>query len=614
MITFFQVPNVWSNSNGYYFSRNPIVYKARRQESATALLQNSGGFVSMRFTGNVTSSFSANDVLHLFDVVAGGGAVEFDATVTSAIYDGSTYTNVLTNVAWVSDYAVTSYYFNKTKQITNLKWRTILDDASGTPLSTNYFINTHDANGFFTVDISGVCDSFLTGAIRSPLSYGNTQVYNTTTKFGETVAVVKLNHVEVINNVDQTPTSTTATGVIKGKNEIPNANGGSAYKKLIAPAPSAYWQQGHDFSFNNTGWSPSGIGGSWTYPNNDRVYGICVSSPLGVSNYYRKIFDAPTPSGMKVWKVKIWFKTSANFWGFFDLRTGTDSFSVTIHTTGWLNLAQEKYHYVEKYFTSNVSLQGFSLYSEVNTGDVSVYRISMYEENQASPEYFEPLSLPKRIYDSSIVYSYYSFINQAPSAVPFVEEVFIDGTRGYPMVRQAVVNQMVYDAKVRPASAYDIIQAKHKDAVFHFVGAETVHVPIIDISCYKNPVQLISRNEQGGLIDWLFDGSIDLGFRIVNNKKVRVMKLIAENITADEWEYLAQFIQGGTVYKRNLLDFTSETFESDVRDGVTAFIYNGWKDISDERRTGVIITPKEVFRPIWKDRFSFAIDIELASI
>jgi hypothetical protein len=104
-----------------------------------------------------------------------------------------------------------------------------------------------------------------------------------------------------------------------------------------------------------------------------------------------------------------------------------------------------------------------------------------------------------------------------------------------------------------------------------------------------NPVLLFWKNAAGGDAFWMFDESQDYEYSYPSGRKVKRLKLYADNLTIDEWEGINQLNSATEVIAYNIVDYNMDDSidRTHFRNDNQAFIIN-----QDGSKTGIIVIPK----------------------
>lgn len=124
----------------------------------------------------------------------------------------------------------------------------------------------------------------------------------------------------------------------------------------------------------------------------------------------------------------------------------------------------------------------------------------------------------------------------------------------------------------------------------------------------ENPILLVGRNSLGGILTWMFDDNQDYSFVNQDTKNKR-MRLIADDLTINQWEALQDFFGLGEVYRNNILELTSSTIKTSSRIGSQVYAVD-----ADGNKIGVIVVPREPQTETRQKRHSFEIDIDYPEI
>lgn len=120
-----------------------------------------------------------------------------------------------------------------------------------------------------------------------------------------------------------------------------------------------------------------------------------------------------------------------------------------------------------------------------------------------------------------------------------------------------------------------------------------------------NPIYLLGRDSLGGCLQWMFDNSQDFSYDFADARKAERLTLYATNLTINEWECLQDFITLGTVYRNNIVEFTSDTIKTSSRIGQQIYDVD-----SDGNKIGVIVIPVKNKTLTKKIKHIFEMEIE----
>ena len=101
-----------------------------------------------------------------------------------------------------------------------------------------------------------------------------------------------------------------------------------------------------------------------------------------------------------------------------------------------------------------------------------------------------------------------------------------------------------------------------------------------------NPVYLFWKNAMGGDTFWMFDESQDYEYNYPSGRKVKRLKLYADNLTVDEWEGINQLNSSTEVIANNIVDYNMDDSidKTHFRNDNQVFIVN-----EDGTKTGIIV-------------------------
>lgn len=125
----------------------------------------------------------------------------------------------------------------------------------------------------------------------------------------------------------------------------------------------------------------------------------------------------------------------------------------------------------------------------------------------------------------------------------------------------------------------------------------------------NNPVMLVGRNKNGGILQWLFEGSQDITFSEENGTTAKRVMLYTDGLTLQEWEALHDFITYGQVYREPIQALSSSTIKTKSRVGQQVYVVD-----QDGGLTGVIVIPTKNQTTNRKRFHSFQIEIEYPEV
>lgn len=111
-----------------------------------------------------------------------------------------------------------------------------------------------------------------------------------------------------------------------------------------------------------------------------------------------------------------------------------------------------------------------------------------------------------------------------------------------------------------------------------FLTNETAALVLIDHKVVElrkaciNPIMLLGRNSLGGPLWWLFDINQEDTRQIDNERKVRRLRLMAENLSLNEFEALQDFVTLGAVSNDNIQYFDSTVIKTQSRDDQQVYV------------------------------------------
>lgn len=205
--------------------------------------------------------------------------------------------------------------------------------------------------------------------------------------------------------------------------------------------------------------------------------------------------------------------------------------------------------------------------------------------------------------------------------------------RGYPFLVSAIINEDIasdvllqagtdettpadYAGKVVAFDLNQIITDQDQDEVTIQVFeegspyealSEQLTVELVD-PC-ANPIMLIGRNKQGGILQWLFEYSQEYTFDYGNDIKAKRLVLRATGVTINDWEALQDFITLGQVYQNNIVELTSTTNKTSTRVGQQVYVLE-----PDGTMTGVIVIPTRNSTETKLKQHFFEIEIEYPQV
>lgn len=211
--------------------------------------------------------------------------------------------------------------------------------------------------------------------------------------------------------------------------------------------------------------------------------------------------------------------------------------------------------------------------------------------------------------------------------------------RGWPFILSAIIDETLtgsLDIKVvADSTQYSGEQSGNAGRLvncnFGFVsqgvidGSTTATVSIVDFATKAinyseiltvelrdpcaNPIMLMARNSLGGVMQWLFDGEQEYDYDYGDGIKSKRMMLRANNITANQWDALQDFITLGEVYRNNITEYTSSTNKSHTRTGQQVYMID-----QAGTKTGVIVLSTINKTNNKRRRHEFELEIELPEI
>jgi hypothetical protein len=92
---------------------------------------------------------------------------------------------------------------------------------------------------------------------------------------------------------------------------------------------------------------------------------------------------------------------------------------------------------------------------------------------------------------------------------------------------------------------------------------EKINIKTIELSCdkmfnfyadvetpCKNPIMMISRNQFGGLLSWVFETTQTITFENSNGKSMKRIKMIADRLSSSQWETLNDFFSPSEYFSK----------------------------------------------------------------
>ena len=173
-----------------------------------------------------------------------------------------------------------------------------------------------------------------------------------------------------------------------------------------------------------------------------------------------------------------------------------------------------------------------------------------------------------------------------------------------------IVDGVTYGVAVYnvPVSAYDdedrIIVTLVDAYGTAFSETKTIY---LEDAC--NVVLVSWTDSVGGLNHWPFKYNQEYTFTYENGKKAKRLRLIAENLTLNQWETINGLNTLGDIYKNNITELTSSVYKTHSRIGQQVYATD-----EEGNTVGVIVIPTENSTFTKQSKHTIEITIEYPEI
>lgn len=546
---------------------NPVLYKMQRKDFIFNQVNNNGGFVQLQFNGvDITGSFANGDSLY---VKSDNDVYDSFGEQTAEAFSGGN-TLITTDIPYVS--AAPGGFCNNDTLRPLYRVEVEVYNSDDELLNEAPFVYSPTSKGALAIDISAILRANLLPDINFDLT-GTTEVFEDTNFLG---FYIKYREVWTGSAESQTDDVANQFYAVFAANQIPAPYGGNMLDYII----TNQLVNGFDDTDLTTWTNESGAGVDWTT-------GTAPDVSLTNGQASDELRRAISISDSLGYQIAVFVTIATN---------PLDSLKLLINGVEqheWTSLSVGNSTKVNAQILNEVDITSIGFVaSQTSSGNTSITITRVV---------FGSAPQPKRIltnFERLVIWhgfpNLFSFINESNA----VNIEFPTGTLS------ESVSDGIYAIRIP-----DDIDEDFDLLLTGGVLPISISIPVEVRTPCANPIMLIGRNKQGGILQWVFEYSQEYTFDYGNDIKAKRLVLRATGVTINDWEALQDFITLGQVYQNNIVELTNTTNKTSTRVGQQVYVLE-----PDGTMTGVIVIPTRNSTETKLKQHFFEIEIEYPQV